>query len=94
MPASLENIRSQLDDILFQWNQKEEHYLTTIQELREFNDYLSSSSDDLKKELESLMKKLDELQNNEQKLADENKKLRLELDAMESVRTKNRWRLF
>lgn len=94
MATIFENIRSLLEAELFQWNKQEEHYLTTIQELRELNDYLSTSSDDLKKELGSLMKQLDESRNREKKLAEENKKLRSELDALDSVRSKHRWRFF
>ena len=88
------NIRSQVEDLLFQWNKKEEEYLGVIQQLKEENARLNVSLADLKQELEFIMKQFDDSQIKEKKLAVEIEKLRLDnaiLDSNSRVE-KKRWR--
>lgn len=95
MSGMFGNIRAQVEDVLFQWNKKEEEYLDVIQQLKEENARLSVSLADLKQELEFITKQLDESQLVEKKLTVEIEKLRLDnaiLDNNNRHAEKKRWR--
>lgn len=86
------SIRSQIEDVLFQWNKKEEEYLAVIQHLKEENTRLDVSVADLKQELEFITKQFEDAQMKEKKLAVEIEKLKLENAILDTTRTKKRWR--
>jgi septal ring factor EnvC (AmiA/AmiB activator) len=93
MSGIFESIRSQVEDVLFQWNRKEEEYLNIIQELKDENIQLNVSLADLKQELEFLAKQFDGSQSNEKKLILEIEKLKLDNAILDTSRAnKKRWR--
>lgn len=93
MSGIFESIRSQVEDVLFQWHRKEEEYLSTIQQLKEENIHLTVSIADLKQELEFITKQFDESQTKEKKLILEMEKLKLDNAILDTTRaSKKRWR--
>lgn len=92
MSGIFESIRSQVEDVLFQWNKKEEEYLTVIQQLKDDNNRMEVSLADLKQELEFITKQFEDAQMKEKKLAVEIEKLKLENAILDTTRTKKRWR--
>ena len=92
MSGIFESIRSQVEDVLFQWNKKEEEYLTVIQQLKDDNNRMEVSLADLKQELEFITKQFEDAQMKEKKLVVEIEKLKLENAILDTTRTKKRWR--
>lgn len=93
MSGIFESIRSQVEEVLFQWNKKEEEYLGTIKRLKDENIQLNVSMADMKQELESLTKNFEESKNNEKKLLLEVEKLKLDNAILDTSRAnKKRWR--
>lgn len=86
------SIRSQVEDILFQWNKKEEEYMAIIQQLKEENTRLDVSLADVKQELEFITKQFEDAQMKEKKLAVEIEKLKLDNAILDTTHTKKRWR--
>lgn len=88
MSGLIENIRSQLESVLSQWNQNEKEYLVMIEELKQENTNLKVLVADMRQEIEFLTKQFDGSQANE-------KKLTLELEQLKFTNnTKKRWRFF
>lgn len=95
MSAIFESIRSQLEDVLFQWDHKEKEYRNTINNLKEENQQLHVSVADLKQEIEFLTKQFEESQSKERKLIMENEKLRLDNAILDtSKNNKRKWKFF
>jgi len=92
MSRIFESIRSQIEDVLFQWNQKENEYLASIQKLKEDNNELVVLVADLKQELEFIQKQFDESQSNEKSLQFELEKLKI--SSNNNQRTNKKWRFF
>lgn len=92
MSGIFESIRSQVEDVLFQWNKKEQEYLAIIQQLRDENTYLNVSIADLKQEVEFITKQFDESQSKEKKLSMEIEKLKLDRAILDTTCTKKKWR--
>lgn len=86
------SIRSQIEDVLFQWNKKEEEYLEVIQRLKEENTRLGVSLADVKQELEFITKQFEDALMKEKKLAVEIEKLKLDNAILDTGRVKKRWR--
>ena len=86
------SIRSQVEDVLFQWNKKEEEYLAVIQQLKEDNVRLDVLVADLKQELEFISKQFDESQMKEKKLTVEIEKLKIDNAILDTSRAKKKWR--
>lgn len=91
MSGIFESIRSQVEDVLFQWNQKEKEYLNVIQEIKDENENLRVSLAETKQELEFIIKQFDESQANEKKLHNEIQKLG---GRTSPVSSRSRWRFF
>ena len=86
------SIRSQIEDVLFQWNKKEEEYLAVIQQLKDENNRLNVFVADLRQELEFITKQFDESQMKEKKLAIEIEKLKLDNAILDTSQTRKKWR--
>lgn len=94
MSRIFESIRSQIEDVLFQWNQKENEYLATIQQLKEDNNELVVLVADLKQELEFIQKQFDESQSNEKSLQFELEKLKIDQKLYNNTRSNKKWKFF
>lgn len=94
MSGILDKIRSQLEDALFQWNRKEEEYLTVIRQLQEENAHLTASMEELRQELEFITKQFDDCQSKEKKLVVEIEKLRLDNAILDTSRSRKKWGFF
>ncbi len=92
MSGIFESIRSQVEDVLFQWSKKEEEYLAVIQQLKDENNRMEVSIADLKQELEFITKQFDESQMKERKLAVEIEKLKLDNAILDTSQTRKKWR--
>jgi len=93
MSGIFESIRSQVEEVLFQWNKKEDEYLETIQRLKDENTRLNVFLADLKQELEFLTKHFEESQSNEKKLILEVERLKLDHAVLDTSRAnKKHWR--
>lgn len=87
MARIFESIRTQIEDLLFQWGQKENEYISTIQCLTEEKERLTIHNNELKQEVEFFKKQLEETR---QRL----RHLEQEQQAMLSKHKNNKWRLF
>lgn len=91
MSGIFESIRTQIEDVLFQWNQKESEYIVVIDRLKAENERLNVELLELRQELEFITKQFNECQSNETKLhrtLDElNNKIGMN-------KCNNRWRFF
>jgi chromosome segregation ATPase len=95
MSRIFESIRSQIEDVLFQWNQKENEYLASIQQLKEDNNELVVVIADLKQELEFIQKQFDESQSKEKTLQFELEKLKTDQAMFKSnTKANKKWRFF
>jgi len=95
MSRIFESIRSQIEDVLFQWNQKENEYLASIQQLKEDNNELVVVIADLKQELEFIQKQFDESQSKEKTLQFELEKLKTDQAMFRSnAKANKKWRFF
>ena len=86
MARLFENFRTQMEDLLFQWGQKENEYISTMKRLTEDNEKLTIQNNELKQEVQFFQKQLEETTH----------RLRLlqqEQEAMTAKRNK-KWRLF
>lgn len=86
MARLFENFRTQMEDLLFQWGQKENEYISTMKRLTEDNEKLIIQNNELKQEVQFFQKQLEETTH----------RLRLlqqEQEAMVAKRN-NKWRLF
>lgn len=86
MARLFENFRTQMEDLLFQWGQKENEYISTMKRLTEDNEKLIIQNNELKQEVQFFQKQLEETTH----------RLRLlqqEQEAMTAKRN-NKWRLF
>lgn len=86
------SIRSQVEDVLFQWNKKEEEYLDVIQKLKDENSLLNVSVAELKQDLEFITRQFEDAQTKERKLIVEIEKLKLDNAILDTGRTKKKWR--
>lgn len=86
MARLFDNFRTQMEDLLFQWGQKENEYISTMKRLTEDNEKLTIQNNELKQEVQFFQKQLEETTH----------RLRLlqqEQEAMTAKRNK-KWRLF
>lgn len=84
MTRLFESIRTQIEDLLFQWGQKENEYISTIQKLTEDKDLLNIQITELKQEIEFYQKQLEEV----------NLKLTQSEASIVLKKNNNKWRFF